>query len=119
MIENNEIKNYIEKNIYNEFNSLFTESTSIISKSEQTQKEKLKRNKSQKHVLFSTPFFTIIEVESFINYNEDISETRFYFNLPELNPKKKKIKIIVNVYYLKYIDFYMVKWLIMALAYVL
>ena len=39
---------------------------------------------------FSKPFFTIIEVESFKQYNEDISETRFYYNLTELNLKKKE-----------------------------
>ena len=86
-----EKKNYVEKNINNEFNSSLTESTSVISKSEKIEEE-LKKNKSQKHVLFSKPFLTIIEVESFKQYNEDISETRFYYNLTEFNSKKKEDK---------------------------
>ena len=86
-----EKKNYVEKNINNEFNFSLTESTSVISKSEKIEEE-LKKNKSQKHVLFSKPFLTIIEVESFKQYNEDISETRFYYNLTEFNSKKKEDK---------------------------
>ena len=86
-----EKKNYVEKNINNEFNFSLTESTSVISKSEKIEEE-LKKNKNKKHVLFSKPFFTIIEVESFKQYNEDISETRFYYNLTELNLKKKENK---------------------------
>ena len=46
-----EKKNYVEKNINNEFNSSLTESTSVISKSEKIEEE-LKKNKSKKHVFF-------------------------------------------------------------------
>ena len=35
--------------------------------------------KKNKHVTFSKPAYTIIEVESYKKYNEDISETRFYY----------------------------------------
>ncbi len=44
------------------------------------------KNKSKKHVTFIKPVYTIIDVESYKKYNEDISETRFYY-VPE--PKKK------------------------------
>jgi len=46
--------------------------------------EKIK-NKQKKHVTFIKPVYTIIDVESYKKYNEDISETRFYY-IPE--PKK-------------------------------
>jgi hypothetical protein len=38
-----------------------------------------KEQKKQKHVTFSKPAYTIIDVESYKKYNEDISETRFYY----------------------------------------
>ena len=57
-------------------NSLQTKDTIV-------EKEKIKQ---KKHVTFIKPFYTIIDVESYKKYNEDISETRFYY-VPE--PKKK------------------------------
>ena len=41
--------------------------------------EEKKEQKKIKHVTFSKPAYTIIDVESYKKYNEDISETRFYY----------------------------------------
>ena len=35
--------------------------------------------KTKKHVTFTKPVYTIIDVESYKKLNEDISETRFYY----------------------------------------
>jgi hypothetical protein len=59
-------------------NSLQTKDTIV-------EKEKIKQ---KKHVTFIKPVYTIIDVESYKKYNEDISETRFYYiseNKPDNN----------------------------------
>ena len=40
------------------------------------------RKKKKKNVTFTKPVYTIIDVESYKKYNEDISETRYYY-MPE------------------------------------
>jgi hypothetical protein len=58
-----------------------------------TEENKIAENKNnnipkKKHVSFTKPCYEIIDVESYKKYNEDISETRFYYiseNKPDNN----------------------------------
>ena len=58
-----------------------------------TEENKIAENKNnnipkKKHVSFTKPRYEIIDVESYKKYNEDISETRFYYiseNKPDNN----------------------------------
>ena len=55
----------------------------------ENEKDKVNQNtekKSKKHVSFSKPCYEIIDVESYKKFNEDISETRFYY----VNEKKEE-----------------------------
>ena len=52
--------------------------------------------KKNKHVTFSKPAYTIIDVESYKKYNEDISETRFYYNGPEMKRAKDKKEVFCD-----------------------
>ena len=79
-IENNdnnnppdEKKGNINKNI-KKLNSLLSNY-----ESEKTREETIRDNKNKKHVSFLKPVYILIDVESYKKYNEDISETRFYY----------------------------------------
>ena len=56
--------------------------------------------KKNKHVTFSKPAYTIIDVESYKKLNEDISETRFYYSPePKINNiKKKRMNCLCNIF---------------------
>ena len=62
--------------------------TNIENDKERVNKENNNEKKVKKHVTFTKPCYEIIDVESYKKYNEDISETRFYYiseNKPDNN----------------------------------
>ncbi len=63
---------------------------------EKTRVETLRDNKNKKHVTFTKPVYTLIDVESYKKYNEDISETRFYYNGPEMKKAKDKKEVFCD-----------------------
>ena len=69
-------------NNQNEKNNLVSiESTNILETDKEKNSNENKNNqpKTKKHVTFTKPVYTIIDVESYKKLNEDISETRFYY----------------------------------------
>ena len=81
---NDEKKENIDKNI-KKLNSLLSNY-----ESEKTREETIRDNKNKKHVSFLKPVYILIDVESYKKYNEDISETRFYYNVAEKKKTKEK-----------------------------
>ena len=79
-----EIKENNDKNII-KMNTLLSNY-----ENEKTREETIRENKTKKHVSFVKPVYTLIDVESYKKYNEDISETRFYYNVPEKKKTKEK-----------------------------
>ena len=96
--------NELNENLSNKFisekknsgNSLNSNSTAKSSDSEKENEDKINnkiKEKQKKHVTFTKPVYTLIDVESYKKLNEDISETRFYY-LPEnkeINNKKRNV----------------------------
>ena len=87
---NDEKKENIDKNI-KKLNSLLSNY-----ESEKTREETIRDNKNKKHVTFTKPVYTLIDVESYKKYNEDISETRFYYNGPEMKRAKDKKEVFCD-----------------------
>ena len=97
MSENNtqETNENIDKNIQIEAKKSNDKSlTTSISVKSNNENEKIVENKkkSKKGVSFSNPVSQIIEVESYKKFNEDISETRFYYNYQEKKDNSQKRK---------------------------
>jgi hypothetical protein len=65
--------------------------TTSISIKSNTENEKIIENKkkNKKTVKFSKSLVTVIDVESYKKFNEDISETRYYYNYQEKKNSKK------------------------------
>ena len=95
-IENNDTKNNDNNNPPDEkkgnINKNIKKLNSLLSnlESEKTREETIRDNKNKKHVSFLKPVYILIDVESYKKYNEDISETRFYYNVPEKKKTKEK-----------------------------
>ncbi len=83
--ENLDENNKIEAKKTNDKSS--TTSISIKSNLENEKIENKKKNK--KNVKFSKPLVKVIDVESYKKFNEDISETRYYYNYQEKKNAKK------------------------------
>ena len=69
-------------NNQNEKNNLVSiETTNIVEADKEKNSTENKNNqpKTKKHVSFTKPVYTIIDVESYKKLNEYISETRFYY----------------------------------------
>ncbi len=66
-------------------------STTSISIKSNLENEKIIENKkkNKKNVKFSKPLVKVIDVESYKKFNEDISETRYYYNYQEKKNAKK------------------------------
>ncbi len=79
-----EIKENNDKNII-KMNTLLSNY-----ENEKTREETIRENKTKKHVSFVKPVYTLIDVESYKKYNEDISETRFYYYGTEMRKSKYK-----------------------------
>ena len=104
-VESHELNSYdinnIDKNTENELKkdektlttSVSTKSNNENEKINEKINENINQKDNKKHISFKKPFYEIIEVESYKQLNEDISETRFYY-LPEnkeINNKKRNV----------------------------
>ena len=90
MSEDNNIKEIKDENNKIEAKKTNDKSlTTSISIKSNIENEKIIENKkkNKKNVKFSNPLVKVIDVESYKKFNEDISETRYYYNYQE---KKKK-----------------------------
>lgn len=87
-------QNCEKKNSGNSLNSNSTAKTSDVEKEYEDEIINKLNEKQVKHVSFTKPVYTIIDVESYKKLNEDISETRFYYS-PENNEKKNKKRITI------------------------
>ena len=84
-------QNCEKKNSGNSLNSNSTAKTSDVEKDNEDKIINKLNEKQVKHVSFTKPVYTIIDVESYKKLNEDISETRFYYS-PEKNERNNKLR---------------------------
>lgn len=95
MSEDNNIKEIKDENNKIEAKKTNDKSlTTSISIKSNIENEKIienkKKNKNNKNVKFSNPLVKVIDVESYKKFNEDISETRYYYNYQEKKKNSKK-----------------------------
>ena len=93
MSEDNNIKEIKDEN--NKIEAKKTNDKSLktsISIKSNIENEKIIENKkkNKKNVKFSNPLVKVIDVESYKKFNEDISETRYYYNYQEKKKNSKK-----------------------------
>ena len=92
MSEDNNIKEIKDENNKIEAKKTNDKSlTTSISIKSNIENEKIIENKkkNKKNVKFSKPLVKVIDVESYKKFNEDISETRYYYNYQEKKNAKK------------------------------
>ena len=92
MSEDNNIKEIKDENNKIEAKKTNDKSlTTSISIKSNIENEKIIENKkkNKKNVKFSNPLVKVIDVESYKKFNEDISETRYYYNYQEKKNSKK------------------------------
>ena len=108
-IESHELKyekiNNLDKNkdneIKNEIKTLTTSSSIKSNNENEKLNENIKQKDNKKHLSFQKPFYAIIEVESYKKFNEDISETRFYYgyeNKKNSITKEKKTHCVCIIF---------------------
>ena len=93
MSEDNNIKEIKDENNKIEAKKTNDKSlTTSISIKSNIENEKIIENKkkNKKNVKFSNPLVKVIDVESYKKFNEDISETRYYYNYQEKKKNSKK-----------------------------
>ena len=101
--------NNIDKNTENELKKDEKTLTTSVSTKSNNENEKINENineninqkDNKKHISFKTPFYEIIEVESYKQLNEDISETRFYYfydDKKKYKTKEKKTHCVCLIY---------------------
>ena len=101
--------NNIDKNTENELKkdektlttSVSTKSNNENEKINEKINENINQKDNKKHISFKKPFYEIIEVESYKQLNEDISETRFYYfydDKKKYKTKEKKTHCVCLIY---------------------
>ena len=101
--------NNIDKNTENELKKDEKTLTTSVSTKSNNENEKINENineninqkDNKKHISFKKPFYEIIEVESYKQLNEDISETRFYYfydDKKKYKTKEKKTHCVCLIY---------------------
>ena len=116
-VESHELNSYdinnIDKNTENELKKDEKTLTTSVSTKSNNENEKINekinenineninQKDNKKHISFKKPFYEIIEVESYKQLNEDISETRFYYfydDKKKYKTKEKKTHCVCLIY---------------------